>query len=173
MDLSKALGGETPSIVLPDADLDAAVTGCLQGALLNSGQVCAAYTRFYVHRSLADEFAERCAKAVPQMRLGRGSAEDTDLGPVATGEHQAHVDVLVRSGIDEGASLLTGGSSVDRPGYFYRPTVFAGVHDDMRIAREEIFGSVLSILAYDEETRRSPAPTTPSTDLPPRCGPGT
>ncbi|MFI9761408.1 aldehyde dehydrogenase family protein [Streptomyces sp. NPDC051963] len=149
--VSLELGGKAPSIVLPDADLDAAVAGCLQGSLLNSGQVCAAYARFFVHRSLADEFAERCAKAVAQMRLGPGSADDTDLGPLVTAEHQAHVDALVRSGVDEGAGLLTGGSRADRPGYFYRPTVFADVRDDMRIAREEIFGPVLAVLPYDEE----------------------
>ncbi|MEV6171648.1 aldehyde dehydrogenase family protein [Streptomyces sp. NPDC051954] len=149
--VSLELGGKAPSIVLPDADLDAAVAGCLQGSLLNSGQVCAAYARFFVHRSLADEFAERCAKAAAQMRLGPGSADDTDLGPLVTAEHQAHVDALVRSGVDEGAGLLTGGSRADRPGYFYRPTVFADVRDDMRIAREEIFGPVLAVLPYDEE----------------------
>ena len=113
--------------------------------------MCAAYTRFLVHRSLADELAERCAKAAARMRLGPGSAPDTELGPLVTAEHLAHVDELVRSGIDEGAALVTGGSSVDNlPGFFYRPTVFAGVRDDMRIAREEIFGPVLSVLPQED-----------------------
>ncbi|WP_326584869.1 aldehyde dehydrogenase family protein [Streptomyces sp. NBC_00481] len=146
------LGGKAPSLVLPGADLDAAVAGCLQGALLNSGQVCAAYTRFLVHRSLADEFAERCAKAVSGMRLGAGNAPDTELGPLVTSEHRAHVHALVRSGVQEGAQLLAGGAPVDDlPGFFYQPTVFTGVRDDMRIAREEIFGPVLSVLPYDDE----------------------
>ncbi|NGO46950.1 aldehyde dehydrogenase family protein [Streptomyces ureilyticus] len=150
--VSLELGGKAPSLVLPGADLDAAVAGCLQGALLNSGQVCAAYTRFLVHRSLADEFAERCAKAVSGMRLGAGSAPDTELGPLVTGEHRAHVHTLVRSGVQEGAQLLAGGAPVDDlPGFFYQPTVFTGVRDDMRIAREEIFGPVLSVLPYDDE----------------------
>jgi aldehyde dehydrogenase (NAD+)/betaine-aldehyde dehydrogenase len=150
--VSLELGGKAPSIVLPDADLDAAVAGCLQGSLLNSGQVCAAYTRFLVHRSLADEFAERCAKAAGAMRLGPGNAPDTELGPLVTEDHLAHVDKLVRSGVEQGADLVTGGSRVDDlPGYFYRPTVFTGVRDDMRIAREEIFGPVLSVLPYDDE----------------------
>ncbi|WP_373464480.1 aldehyde dehydrogenase [Streptomyces sp. V4I2] len=107
------LGGKAPSLVLPGADLDAAVAGCLQGALLNSGQVCAAYTRFLVHRFLADEFAERCAKAVSGMRLGAGSAPDTELGPLVTGEHRDHVHALVRSGVQQGAQLLAGGAPVD------------------------------------------------------------
>jgi aldehyde dehydrogenase (NAD+)/betaine-aldehyde dehydrogenase len=150
--VSLELGGKAPSIVLPDADLNAAVQGCLQGALLNSGQVCAAYTRFLVHRSLADEFAERCAKAVTTMRLGPGNAPETELGPLITAEHRDHVDTLVHSGVDEGATLLAGGSAVeDQPGFFYHPTVFTDVRDDMRIAREEIFGPVLSVLPYDDE----------------------
>ncbi|MFI1337345.1 aldehyde dehydrogenase family protein [Streptomyces sp. NPDC020845] len=150
--VSLELGGKAPSIVLPDADLDAAVAGCLRGSLLNSGQVCAAYTRFLVHRSLADEFAERCAKAVSAMRLGAGRAPDTELGPLVTAEHRDHVDALVRSGVREGAHLLAGGGPAEElPGFFYRPTVFTGVRDDMRIAREEVFGPVLSVLPYDEE----------------------
>ncbi|MEU6375434.1 aldehyde dehydrogenase family protein [Streptomyces sp. NPDC046909] len=150
--VSLELGGKAPSIVLPDADLDAAVAGCLQGSLLNSGQVCAAYTRFLVHRSLADEFAERCAKGAAQMRLGPGNAPETELGPLVTADHLAHVDALVRSGLQEGANLVTGGSpAADLPGYFYQPTVFSGVLDDMRIAREEIFGPVLAVMPYDEE----------------------
>lgn len=150
--VSLELGGKAPSIVLPDADLDAAVPGCLQGALVNSGQVCAAYTRFLVHRDLADEFADRCAKGAGALRLGPGSAPETELGPLVSAAHRDHVDALVRSGAEEGATLLTGGSPAeDLPGFFYRPTVFTDVRDDMRIAREEIFGPVLSIMPYDDE----------------------
>ncbi|WP_137723357.1 aldehyde dehydrogenase family protein [Prescottella subtropica] len=148
--VSLELGGKAPVIVLPDADLDAAVTGALQGALLNSGQVCAAFTRFYVHRSVADEFADRCARAVESMTVGAGAAPGTDLGPLASAEHLAHVQDLVRAGIDEGARLVTGGAPLDRPGFFFAPTVFADVRDGMRIAREEIFGPVLAILPYDD-----------------------
>ncbi len=86
------------------------------------------------------------------MRLGPGSAPDTELGPLVSAEHRQHVDNRVRSGIAEGAQLLTGGSPADDlAGFFYRPTVFTDVRDDMRIAREEIFGPVLSILPYDDE----------------------
>ncbi|MEU1272304.1 aldehyde dehydrogenase family protein [Streptomyces sp. NPDC005799] len=150
--VSLELGGKTPVLVLPDADLDAAVTGALLGGLLNSGQVCAAYSRFYVHRSIADAFAERLAKAVETLPIGAGSDPATQLGPLVTAEHRNTVDTLVRTGIEEGATLLTGGAPVpDRPGFFYRPTVFTDVHDDMRIARQEIFGPVLAVLPFDDE----------------------
>ncbi|MRH88463.1 aldehyde dehydrogenase family protein [Nocardia sp. SYP-A9097] len=150
--VSLELGGKAPAIVLPDADLEATIAGCLQGALLNSGQVCAAYTRFFVHRSVSDEFAERCARAIEQMTVGAGDDPATDLGPLASAGHLAHVQSLVQAGIDEGARLVTGGSTLDRPGFFFQPTVFTDVRDDMRIAREEIFGPVISILPYDDES---------------------
>lgn len=150
--VSLELGGKAPVIVLPDADLDAAVAGSLQGSLLNSGQVCAAYSRFYVHRSVAGDFAERCAKAVAEMSVGPGSEPGTQLGPLVSAEHRTHVDALVRSGVEQGAELLGGGGVVPGlPGFFYRPAVFTGVRDDMRIAREEIFGPVLAVLPFDSE----------------------
>ncbi|MFE7762278.1 aldehyde dehydrogenase family protein [Streptomyces sp. NPDC057438] len=150
--VSLELGGKTPILVLADADLDAAVAGTLQGALVNSGQVCAAYSRFYVHRSIADEFAERLAKAAQAVPIGPGNDPAAQLGPLVTAEHRANVDALVRSGIEQGATLLTGGSEVaDRAGFFYQPTVFTDVRDDMRIAREEIFGPVLAVLPFDDE----------------------
>ncbi|TQE16125.1 aldehyde dehydrogenase family protein [Streptomyces ipomoeae] len=150
--VSLELGGKTPILVLPDADLDAAVTGALQGGLINSGQVCAAYSRFYVHRSVADEFAERLAKAAENMPIGAGGDPATQLGPLVTAEHRANVDALVQAGVEEGATLLTGGGPVpDRSGFFYRPTVFTDVQDGMRIAREEIFGPVLAVLPFDDE----------------------
>ncbi|MFC5833935.1 aldehyde dehydrogenase family protein [Nonomuraea insulae] len=150
--VSLELGGKAPSIVLADADLAAAVAGCVQGAVLNTGQVCAAYTRFLVHRSRAEEFAERCAQAAAGLTVGPGMDAATQLGPLVSAAHRGHVDRLVRSGVDEGAELVTGGGAFDDgPGFFYRPTVFAGVRDDMRIAREEIFGPVLAVQSYEDE----------------------
>ena len=150
--VSLELGGKTPVLVLADADLDAAVAGTLQGALVNSGQVCAAYSRFYVHHSIADEFAERLAKAAQAVPVGPGNDPAAQLGPLVTAQHRASVDALVRSGVEQGATLLTGGSEVaGRAGFFYQPTVFTDVRDDMRIAREEIFGPVLAVLPFDDE----------------------
>jgi acyl-CoA reductase-like NAD-dependent aldehyde dehydrogenase len=151
--VSLELGGKAPAVILADADFDTAVPGCLQGALLNSGQVCAAYTRFYVERPRAEEFAQRCADAVRSMKLGPGVAADTDLGPLVSAAQVDRVDEYVRLGKEAGADLVTGGTrgSGDlAAGSFYEPTVFANVTDDMRIAREEIFGPVLSVIAYDD-----------------------
>jgi acyl-CoA reductase-like NAD-dependent aldehyde dehydrogenase len=147
------LGGKAPSIIARDADIDAAVAGNLQGALLNSGQVCAAYTRFFVDSQRVDEFADKIAAAAAALPIGPGLSPDTVIGPLASPEHVDHVERLVKAGVAEGAELVTGGS---RPqgalanGNFYTPTVFTGVTDDMAIAREEIFGPVLSILSYDD-----------------------
>lgn len=151
--VSLELGGKAPNIVLADADIDAAVAGSLQGALLNSGQVCAAYTRFFVERSRAEEFAQKCADAASQMKLGPGLEEGTQVGPLVTGEHLERVDGYVRAGKEEGAELVSGGERADgelASGYFYRPTVFSGVTDEMTIAREEIFGPVIAVLPYDD-----------------------
>jgi len=151
--VSLELGGKAPNIVLPDADIDAAVAGSLQGALLNSGQVCAAYTRFFVERTRAEEFAEKCAGAASQIKLGPGLEADTQLGPLVSEEHLRRVDDYVRKGQDEGAELVSGGGRADgelASGYFYQPTVFSGVSDEMTIAREEIFGPVISVMPYDD-----------------------
>lgn len=151
--VSLELGGKAPNIVLADADMDAAVAGSLRGALLNSGQVCAAYTRFFVERPKAEEFAGKCAAAASGMRLGPGLEAGTQLGPLVSGEHLERVDGYVRKGREEGAELVSGGERADGElarGYFYRPTVFAGVTDDMTIAREEIFGPVISVMPYDD-----------------------
>lgn len=144
------LGGKAPSIIARDADIDRAVEGNLQGALLNSGQVCAAYTRLYVDRRRADEFTEKLAAAASSLRLGPGLDPRTQIGPLVTLDHLDRVDSHVRTGRAEGAELVTGGARADRPGFFYPPTVFAGVTDTMTIAREEIFGPVLPVLPYDD-----------------------
>jgi aldehyde dehydrogenase (NAD+)/betaine-aldehyde dehydrogenase len=151
--LSLELGGKAPSIIARDADIDAAVAGCLQGGLLNSGQVCAAYTRLFVDRRRVDEFTDKLAAAAASVKLGPGLDADTVIGPLVSGEHLDKVDRLVKTGVADGAELVTGGARADGPlsaGFFYQPTVFGGVTDDMRIAREEIFGPVLSVLPYDD-----------------------
>jgi aldehyde dehydrogenase (NAD+) len=151
--LSLELGGKAPSIIARDADIDAAVAGCLQGGLLNSGQVCAAYTRLFVDRRRVDEFTHKLAAAAESLKLGPGLDAGTVIGPLVSSEHLDRVDRLVKTGVADGAELVTGGARADgslSAGYFYRPTVFGGVTDDMTIAREEIFGPVLSVLPYDD-----------------------
>jgi aldehyde dehydrogenase (NAD+)/betaine-aldehyde dehydrogenase len=151
--VSLELGGKAPSIITADADIDAAVQGNIMGGLLNSGQVCAAYTRFYVDSRRADEFTDKLATAAASMTLGNGFDPATQLGPLVTAEHVDRVDSYVRIGLDEGAQLITGGRRGDGDlarGNFYQPTVFGGVTQDMRIAREEVFGPVLAVLPYDD-----------------------
>ncbi|WP_067185029.1 aldehyde dehydrogenase family protein [Microtetraspora niveoalba] len=147
------LGGKTPMIVARDADIDAAVAGCVQGALFNSGQVCAAYSRFYVDRARAAEFVDKVAAAAEGMRLGPGMDEATQMGPLVSEEHLGRVDGYVRAGVEQGATLVTGGGRAGgalEEGYFYHPTVFSGVTDDMTISRDEIFGPVIPVLTYDD-----------------------
>jgi aldehyde dehydrogenase (NAD+)/betaine-aldehyde dehydrogenase len=157
--VSLELGGKAPSIITADADVDSVIQGNLLGGVFNSGQMCAACTRFYVDRKRADEFAEKLAGAASGMKLGSGLDAGTHLGPLVSAEHLARVDGYVTIGKREGAHLVTGGDRADGElsgGYFYRPTVFAGVTQDMTIAREEIFGPVLSVLAYDDAEELTP-----------------
>ncbi len=149
--LTLELGGKAPSIIAGDADIDAAVAGNLAGATLNSGQVCAAYTRFFVDRKREQEFVAKLAAGLEGLKLGPGLDESTQLGPLVSAKHREHVDFLVSTGREQGAELVTGGQAVDREGYFYSPTLFAGVADDMTIMREEIFGPVLAVTAYDDQ----------------------
>jgi len=148
--LTLELGGKAPSIIARDADIDAAVAGNVMGATLNSGQVCAAYTRFYVDRAREQEFVDKVGQALAQVPIGPGADESTVLGPLVSAKHLAHVERLVATGANDGAELVTGGRRIDRDGYFYEPTVFRGVTDDAEIMREEIFGPVLSVTSYDD-----------------------
>jgi acyl-CoA reductase-like NAD-dependent aldehyde dehydrogenase len=148
--LTLELGGKAPSIIARDADIDAAVAGNVMGATLNSGQVCAAYTRFYVDRAREQEFVDKVGQALAQVPIGPGADESTVLGPLVSAKHLAHVEKLVATGADDGAELVTGGRRIDRDGYFFEPTVFRGVTDDAEIMREEIFGPVLSVTSYDD-----------------------
>lgn len=153
--LSLQLGNKGPCIVAPDGNIDAAVQGSLAGGLFfNSGQACAALSRFYVQRDQVDEFSEKLAKFAASATVGPGLADTTLVGPLMSEAHLDRVHRYVQQGIAEGADLLTGGNRVSGSlanGYFYQPTVFANVHQNMTIARDEIFGPVLSVIAYDHE----------------------
>ena len=152
--VSLELGGKAPSIIAADADIDAAVAGNLAGGLTNSGQVCAAYTRFYIARARADEFVTKLGQSARSMVLGHGLDAETQLGPLVSAEQADQVDQYVKIGQDEGATLVTGGARAGgelADGFFYQPTVFTDVTDSMRIAREEIFGPVLSVIPYEDE----------------------
>ena len=145
------LGGKSPLIVLDGAPLADAVAAAVQGCYINCGQMCTASTRLLVHEARRDEAAATAAAIAESLAVGDPAAADTMVGPLVNARQRDRVRAYIQSGIDEGATLVTGG--VEPPdglerGYFVRPTVFADVTMEMRIAREEIFGPVLSILTY-------------------------
>src|SRR5579872_2521715 len=152
--VTQELGGKSANIILDDADLQTAVRQGVLACFRNSGQSCNAPTRMLVPRSKMADAATIAAKVAQEIRVGDPSAEATDMGPLASRAQYDKVQNLIEKGIDEGATLSAGG--IGRPdginiGYFAKPTVFSDVTNDMTIAREEIFGPVLCILAYDEE----------------------
>ena len=147
------LGGKSPLIVLDGAPLADAVAAAVQGCYINCGQMCTASTRLLVPETQRDEAVATAAAIAGSLAVGDPAAPDTMVGPLVNARQRDRVRDYIRSGIDEGATLVTGG--VEPPdgldtGYFVRPTVFADVTTDMRIAREEIFGPVLSILTYTD-----------------------
>ena len=149
--VSLELGGKSPFIVFPDADLDATAAAAQMAVWGASGQVCTAGSRILVHRSIQDEFIAAIIAASKDMKLGDGFDPSTQLGPLVSSNQLDRVKSYVRLGQEEGATLALGGSTPDRPGFFHEPTVFTDVRNDMRIAQEEIFGPVMSILPFDSE----------------------
>jgi len=150
--VSQELGGKSAHIILSDADLDLAVSTAVQGVMNNSGQTCAAPTRTLVPAALKEDFLNRVTAAVETLRIGDPTTE-VDLGSVANQTQWNTVQSYIQIGLEEGATLVTGGlgrpDGVDQSGWFARPTVFADVTNDMRIAREEIFGPVMSVISYE------------------------
>ncbi len=143
------LGGKNPAIVFQDADLEQAVYWVTNGILYNAGQVCSAADRALVHESVYDEFVDRIVESFESYGIASG-LEDPDIGPLNHEEHFEKVLEYVGIGENEGATLETGGHAPDRPGYFVAPTVFSDVRNDMRIAQEEIFGPVLSVIPFSD-----------------------
>jgi acyl-CoA reductase-like NAD-dependent aldehyde dehydrogenase len=153
------LGGKSPNVILPDADLDAAIKGSFQAIYFNTGQACNAGTRLYIHRDQFDEVVGALAERAAKTRIGAGLEPGTQLGPVVSAEQHQRVSDYIDLARGEGAELVAGGGTGDGSGgYFIEPTLFTATRDDLRIAREEIFGPVLVALPYeslDELARRA------------------
>jgi aldehyde dehydrogenase (NAD+) len=148
------LGGKSPTIVLDDAKLDEAIPAALAMAFLNSGQACAAGTRLLVPVKQLDAVKRAIADAMRAFPVGDPADPNTAVGPMASQKQYERVQSYIRKGIEEGAELLVGGEGHPEgleAGYFVKPTIFVNVSNDMTIAREEIFGPVLSVIAYDSD----------------------
>ncbi len=146
------LGGKSPNIILPDADVDAAVKGSFQAIYYNSGQACNAGSRLLVQEGLFDEVVSRIADFASQAKVGPGLDPDSQFGPVVSAEQYERVNGYIEAGLNEGAEAVAGGkpSNGDDGGYFIEPTLFTGVDDEMSIAREEIFGPVLVAQPFED-----------------------
>ena len=147
------LGGKSPNIILPDADLDAAVKGSFQAIYFNTGQACNAGSRLFVQKDQFDQVVEGLAQAAGKAKLGPGLDPSTQLGPVVSSEQEERVRGYIEKGKAEGAELVAGGDGANGApgdGYFIPPTVFTATSDDISIAREEIFGPVLVALPYED-----------------------
>lgn len=145
------LGGKSPMLVFEDADLEAAVSGAILGNFYSSGQVCSNGTRVFVQEALAERFLDRLVERLEGVVMGDPLDEATNFGPLVSERQMEIVLGHVEAGRAEGARLVTGGRRAQREGFFVEPTVFADVADTMTIAREEIFGPVLSLLTFREE----------------------
>jgi len=148
--VSLELGGKSPVIVLPDADLETAVKGAAGAIFFNAGQVCAAGSRLYVHRKLFDRVIEGVGGAAQSIRLGPGLDPATQMGPLVSREQQERVLGYIQSGRSEGASIVAGGEAPTHPGYYVRPTVIVDVKGSMRVVQEEIFGPVVVAQRFDD-----------------------
>jgi succinate-semialdehyde dehydrogenase/glutarate-semialdehyde dehydrogenase len=151
MRTSMELGGNAPFLVFADADLDAAVQGAMIAKMRNIGEACTAANRFYVHADIVDEFARKLAGQMGSLRVGRGSEEGVQVGPLIEAKARERVQHLVDDTVARGAKVLVGGGPVDGPGYFYRPTVLIDVPPDAEITRTEIFGPVAPITSFTDE----------------------
>jgi acyl-CoA reductase-like NAD-dependent aldehyde dehydrogenase len=153
--VSLELGGKSPNIIFADANLDAAVSGAISGIFAASGQTCIAGSRLLVQKGAHDEVVDRLLEIAKTAKMGNPAELTTQVGPVTTRPQHAHILNMIEAGKADGARCVLGGSVPDPaeygPGWFVEPTIFTGVHNDMRIAQEEVFGPVLSIIPFEDE----------------------
>lgn len=143
------LGGKSPVLVMQDADIPAAARAVANGVFFNSGQVCDAGTRAYVHRSIYDQFLQALVAYTRTLKVAPGLDPDCFISPLVSARQKDNVVSYIAAGLQEGAQLIHGGRPLDGPGYFVEPTIFAHCHNDMRIVQEEIFGPVLVTAPFD------------------------
>jgi succinate-semialdehyde dehydrogenase/glutarate-semialdehyde dehydrogenase len=148
---SMELGGNAPFLVFADADVDAAVDGAVIAKMRNMGEACTAANRFHVADRVQDEFAEKLAGRLGAMKVGRGTEDGVQVGPLIDADQRGKVDALVRDATGKGAQAVIGGRVPDGAGYFYEPTVLAGITGDADLLREEIFGPVAPVIGFDDE----------------------
>jgi succinate-semialdehyde dehydrogenase / glutarate-semialdehyde dehydrogenase len=149
--VSMELGGNAPFLIFDDADLDAAVEGALIAKMRNGGEACTSANRFHVAGGVADDFAERLASRLGEMKVGRGTEPDVKVGPLIDDDQRGKVAGLVDDAVGKGAKVVVGGERIDGAGYFYKPTVLSDIPDDADLLREEIFGPVAPVRGFDSE----------------------
>ncbi|RXJ80549.1 aldehyde dehydrogenase [Arcobacter sp. F2176] len=148
--VSLELGGKAPAIVMADANLDLAVEAIKNSRVINNGQVCNCAERVYVHKSIAKEFIEKMTKAMEATTYGNPLKEEVDMGPLINEDAINHVQSLIDTAVEDGATITTGGKRAERDdGFYYEPTVLVDVKQDMAIIQEEIFGPVLPIMTFE------------------------
>jgi phenylacetaldehyde dehydrogenase len=148
--VSLELGGKSPNIILPDADVPAAIAGAASAIFFNHGQCCCAGSRLYVHAKLFDDVAAGVAEVGRQIRLGSGFDPQTDMGPLVSQEQLQRVSGYLDSGLEQGARALSGGKRYSDRGYFFEPTVLVNTSMDMKVVREEIFGPVVTAMPFED-----------------------
>ncbi len=149
--VSMELGGNAPFLVFEDADVDAAVEGAVIAKMRNIGEACTSANRFHVAEAVADEFTAKLADRLGAMKVGRGTEEGVEVGPLIDADQREKVAELVGDATSKGAEAVVGGEALDGPGYFYAPTVLSGVRDDARVLKEEIFGPVAPVATFGSE----------------------
>ncbi|MFM0104291.1 aldehyde dehydrogenase family protein [Paraburkholderia rhynchosiae] len=150
--VSLELGGKSPVLVFPDADIERAIDAAARGIFSNSGQVCAAGSRLFVHRAGFERVVSSVAERARRLKVGPGLEHDTDMGPLISSQQQRRVLGYIDSARTEGAEVAAGGRALDRDGYFVEPTVLVNTTPAMRVVREKIFGPVLTTQIFDEES---------------------
>jgi succinate-semialdehyde dehydrogenase/glutarate-semialdehyde dehydrogenase len=149
--VSMELGGNAPFLIFDDADLDAAIEGAMLAKMRNIGEACTAANRFHVAETVAEQFAEKLGEQMGALKVGRGTEEDVEVGPLIDDDQRSKVAELVEDAVGKGAKAIVGGHKLDGRGYFYEPTVLGGVSPEARLLKEEIFGPVAPVASFQSE----------------------